>query len=510
MNNIYFAVEAMGTLFVLLLVYANLFEVKQSSNKKNIFTRLLIANVVVIMADAISWLDLNWESHYVLFFILIAITYFVPFFMLATFSKYIYVHISEREETSQKPFKILFYSSVIAGTVCFLLCITGKLFVIENGNFYPGELENAYYIFYVIALLFIVYILFNNRDKLGLHDMFGAMSFGILPAIAMAISLSGLEINLVVPSMSVDMLILYIFLQSESESRLLFQSNNDELTGLYNRRSYEDDMLHYPDVPVEPDFVYASIDINGLKQVNDTLGHAAGDELICGVAYCLKRTLGNYGKVYRTGGDEFVSMFFADEEKCKFLMDDLDMVVSQWKGNLVESLSVSIGYATKREFKTETVKEMAEISDKRMYEDKDRYYQNHGIDRRRRMTAQSALCKLYTKILKIDLTKDTYTIVSMDTSEQTSEKGFSLTISEWFTNFAMSGQVHEADVETYLQKTDLDYLKAYFKEGHSSFSIFYRRKYEDSFKHVSMEMIPADDYTSDNQTLFLYVKSMEI
>ncbi len=55
-----------------------------------------------------------------------------------------------------------------------------------------------------------------------------------------------------------------------------------------------------------------------------------------------------------------------------------------------------------------------------------------------------------------------------------------------------------------------EYLKKYFKNGKASISIQYRRKYGDTFKQVAMEMIPADDYKPDNQTLFLYVKNIDI
>ena len=67
---------------------------------------------------------------------------------------------------------------------------------------------------------------------------------------------------------------------------------------------YEEDILEYSAAPLSENFVYASIDVNGLKIVNDEIGHAAGDELIKGAADCMTKAFGSYGKVYRTGGDE--------------------------------------------------------------------------------------------------------------------------------------------------------------------------------------------------------------
>ena len=298
--------------------------------------------------------------------------------------------------------------------------------------------------------------------------------------------------------------------EKKNEEVLVQKSICDELTGLYNRRAYEEDVLKYSETTLGEDFVYASIDVNGLKVVNDEIGHAAGDELIKGAADCMKKVFGSYGKVYRTGGDEFVSIFFATEEQLDSIKEDLDAITEKWSGELVSSLSLSAGYVTRRECEDETVIDIAKIADKRMYQAKTAYYSKKGVDRRGQAAANTALCNLYTKILKINITEDTYSIVNMDVSEQTAEKGFASTISAWLTGFGKSGQVHKDDLDEYLKKTNLEYLKKYFNEGKTSISIQYRRKYDDGFKQVAMDMIPADDYSPENQTLFLYVKNIDI
>ncbi len=298
--------------------------------------------------------------------------------------------------------------------------------------------------------------------------------------------------------------------EKKNEEILVKKTMLDELTGLYNRRAYEEDILKYSEAPLEEDFVYASIDVNGLKIVNDEIGHAAGDELIKGAADCMIRAFGNYGKTYRTGGDEFVSIFWANDTQLEGIRDELENITENWAGELVSSLSLSVGYVTKRECEEETILDIAKIADKRMYQAKTAHYAKKGVDRKGQAAANIALCNLYTKILKINITEDTYSIVNMDVSEQTSEKGFASTISAWLTGFGKLGQVHEDDLEGYLKKTDLEYLRKYFREGKTSISIQYRRKYSDGFKQVAMDMIPADDYSAENQTLFLYVKNIDM
>ncbi len=298
--------------------------------------------------------------------------------------------------------------------------------------------------------------------------------------------------------------------EKKNEEILVKKSIADELTGLFNRRAYEEDILEYSADTIPDDFVYASIDVNGLKIVNDEIGHAAGDELIKGAADCMSKVFGRYGKVYRTGGDEFVSIFFANANQLKAIEEELENETEKWTGELISSLSLSAGYVTKQECQEETILDMAKIADKRMYQAKSLHYSKKGVDRRGQAAAHTALCNLYTKILKVNITEDSYTIINMDVTEQTSEKGFADTISGWLYGFGTSGQVHKDDLEVYLKKTDLDYLRTYFKEGKTSISIQYRRKYMDGFKQVAMDMIPADDYAEDNQTLFLYVKNIDM
>ena len=154
--------------------------------------------------------------------------------------------------------------------------------------------------------------------------------------------------------------------------------------------------------------------------------------------------------------------------------------------------------------------ELAKIADKRMYDDKSRFYASKGVDRRGQNDAHKVICALYTKILRINITDDTYAIFNMNMDEQNKEKGFADSISGWLEGFGRSGQVHSDDLEDYLSKTNLDYMRNYFKRGKTSLSVTYRRKYDTVFKQVMMEIIPTNEYSDDNQSLYLYVKDIDI
>jgi len=297
--------------------------------------------------------------------------------------------------------------------------------------------------------------------------------------------------------------------EKRQEEQLIRKSQTDELTGLLNRRAYEEDIYAHNDIPVEDNFIYISLDVNGLKLINDTVGHTAGDELLIGACDCMKKSLGSYGKLYRVGGDEFVAIVFCDEDKLKEILADFDDTIDHWSGNLVKRVSISYGWASKEEKPDFSVRQLGNIAEQRMYEAKDKHYKKSGLDRRGQKDAHKALCDLYTKILKINLSDDTYQIVNMDVHEQMQDKGFSDSISEWLTSFGLTGQVHPDDLENYLEHTNIKYLREYFAGNKTSLHIFYRRQHEDGYKQLMMEIIPTSDYSSENQTLFLYVKNIE-
>ena len=169
--------------------------------------------------------------------------------------------------------------------------------------------------------------------------------------------------------------------EKRREEQLVRISLTDEMTRLFNRRCYETDLAEHRSKGLDQNFVLFSVDVNGLKTVNDTKGHAAGDELIKGAADCLALTVGNSGKVYRTGGDEFMAIVYTDDpEKLRNQIWDKS---SEWHGIYTDRITMSVGYAAHKDEPTATVDELEHIADADMYAEKDRYYRENGIERRR-------------------------------------------------------------------------------------------------------------------------------
>ena len=164
------------------------------------------------------------------------------------------------------------------------------------------------------------------------------------------------------------------------KEKLLYTSNTDELTGCLNRHAYETDINK---LDLKKEWIYISLDLNCLKRINDTYGHAAGDEMICAAAACMTASFGEFGKVYRIGGDEFAVIVAQKPDEFDSMKNEFDSSVSKWRGKNVDSMTISYGCVGSLEEDWENIYDIAKEADRRMYESKARYYRDSGIDRRK-------------------------------------------------------------------------------------------------------------------------------
>jgi diguanylate cyclase (GGDEF)-like protein/PAS domain S-box-containing protein len=134
--------------------------------------------------------------------------------------------------------------------------------------------------------------------------------------------------------------------KKERIGRITYLSYHDQLTGLYNRRFFEEEITRLDKKDILP-VALLMIDVNGLKLTNDAFGHIMGDQLLVKVAEVLKNTCRKDDAISRIGGDEFVILLpntkkdvseklvkriYAEIEKCT-----LNGII----------ISVSIGWETK-------------------------------------------------------------------------------------------------------------------------------------------------------------------
>jgi len=165
-------------------------------------------------------------------------------------------------------------------------------------------------------------------------------------------------------------------------SGIISELEMDALTGFKNRRAYHNEIM-----AIEQDSEKSAhsvgvifADINGLKEVNDNSGHAAGDDLIASVARNLTSVFPE-AKRYRIGGDEFIILSF-DENEDDF-NEKLDRLSELWNNEY----SASVG-AVWMEHARDLENGVAD-ADKMMYMEKSRYYENRIHIRRKSLNVDT-------------------------------------------------------------------------------------------------------------------------
>lgn len=121
-------------------------------------------------------------------------------------------------------------------------------------------------------------------------------------------------------------------------------ANTDLMTQLASRTAFEERVQQAPTLAGSCACIV--VDINNLKQVNDTMGHSAGDGLICSAAECILSVFEPLGRCYRMGGDEFaVLLENMTAVQVRKALSELDLCIS--RSNLTQSvpLSVAVGHA---------------------------------------------------------------------------------------------------------------------------------------------------------------------
>ena len=244
---------------------------------------------------------------------------------------------------------------------------TGIVFSIaSDGKLDRGILGYLPYIGIGIYCVFLIYTLVKRSNK---------QISEILPIIFLSFSfITGLIFPLIIgpdyskifcTTVAIALFVYYVFM-------IIQLTKKDALTGLLNRQAY------YSTITNSKKDITAivSIDMNGLKKINDTEGHLAGDEAIISVSNCLFKASKFKYSFYRIGGDEFIII-------CKKTTnDELIDLVSNIEKNISETkYSISIGYSF-NDNPDKDIELMVKNSDDMMYKNKAEYYAKLGIEHR--------------------------------------------------------------------------------------------------------------------------------
>jgi diguanylate cyclase (GGDEF)-like protein len=161
--------------------------------------------------------------------------------------------------------------------------------------------------------------------------------------------------------------------RKKAEEYLRYLGTHDVMTGLHNRAYFEEQLARLADVK-KLGIIMA--DLDGLKQVNDTLGHQAGDQFIRRAAEVLKSATGGEQVVARVGGDEFsILMPNCSEEDVQKMVDRISSLIPiNNKFYQGPTLNISIGGAMRRDM--EPLEKTMARADDLMYKTKSSHHEN--------------------------------------------------------------------------------------------------------------------------------------
>lgn len=161
-----------------------------------------------------------------------------------------------------------------------------------------------------------------------------------------------------------------------SQNDVIFR---DKLTGLYNR--YFLDRLKEKMMRKRGDATFTAmmLDLNGFKKINDVYGHSVGDEALVYTANLLREAIGSLGTVIRYAGDEFVVILNTSEDE--LISQKIEKIQKTFqafndKKIVPYELSISMGYS-KTNLKENTIDEIMNEIDEKMYQDKMKQHELH-------------------------------------------------------------------------------------------------------------------------------------
>jgi diguanylate cyclase (GGDEF)-like protein len=169
----------------------------------------------------------------------------------------------------------------------------------------------------------------------------------------------------------------FAILRKKFEETLIIRANSDMLTGLANRMMYENrlDMALAKASRDTQNIAVFFIDLDKFKQINDTLGHAAGDEILIEVGRRIKHILRSYDTVARFGGDEFVVLIepIIQLDLCVIMATKIIEALNEPFAVCSQKLhlSVSIGIASCGAGQEKTREQIMREADEAMYQAKE-------------------------------------------------------------------------------------------------------------------------------------------
>ncbi|MCF0132780.1 MAG: EAL domain-containing protein [Blautia sp.] len=288
--------------------------------------------------------------------------------------------------TKQYRSKVLYFTTILS-----ILNIIIQYALVNLGvKSYYDMLIVTHILMYVIAAMSIAAQICDYRIEKSTHGKLMIVTFtiplvGALLAVSLFWNSSGeaysicylLSLLIFIVFMVIDAC--YSLMENDFQNRKtkmeleVYQrlSVIDGLTGLGNRRAFDEEMEVVDQKRIENALLFF-LDVNGLKDINDSYGHKEGDQVISGAAQCIRTTFQGIGKCYRLGGDEFGVIIENPEKTPEDYRNLLMECIEHYNYGRPVSLSIAAGssYLFNKDHIKRSLSLWKSNADRDMYADK--------------------------------------------------------------------------------------------------------------------------------------------
>lgn len=321
---------------------------------KRMIFRIAVTNVMIFLYSVSCYIETylgNQTEYTIVRPILSATNYSLITFILVSIIMIVY--------PMHKVY--LYIPAILNAVLCFISVPTGIVFTINRDNhFLRGTLG---YLTYFIDALYMAYLIFNvfRTSKVQKEDFSLILFMSVTSVLCLVLPLFVANpehwFNMTI---AVEITLYYVFLLQQYTKR-------DPLTKLLNRQSYYSDSEKFASSVT----AVITMDMNGLKEINDNKGHIEGDKALKALADCIWKAANHGQRVYRIGGDEFVVLCISNAET------EVNSIVERIRMEVAKTpYTCSIGYAFRSE--GSTIEKLYNLADEVLYEEKKQFYLQRG------------------------------------------------------------------------------------------------------------------------------------
>lgn len=363
------------SIIVLIIISISIINDKDKLKISRYFLACVISTIIILLSDILNY-ALEGNPF---FTTILNITNFNTFLfgdiLMCFFVLYVHSFVDSKKPT--KKGIIYFVFTICAIDIIFETygTLTGLTYKVIDGIFVPGPLYDACFIVMLLVLFICFVFLLFEVKTIGLKSLAVFFLYYILPVVSIVLIMINNDLSFICTSIAISFLIIYTGIEKRQKENIMIEMiNNDIMTGLHNRNAFESYIDNIVSFSFDGNIGTIFADLNCLKATNDTLGHSAGDKLIVKYAKLLCMAF-DKNDIYRISGDEFVIILLNIGEE-----DFKDRIKTLNHLNLNNDRISSFGYAYG---KCNNVNELIKMSETMMYSEKQKFYEETGLDRRK-------------------------------------------------------------------------------------------------------------------------------